>query len=347
MAERKKVYRKAFSILIISLLLFTLFSAFAVAYSTGDTQLVKGVIWTKNEYGYWESPTTKDIFTDVEITNAINSGSELSPIEGSENVRSKYQVSSETASWCSKDADAQAAGFFKSRLCLWFWGYDAKTQESLPAIVEIIKYFLLMIVFILIYSSLSYADFPEKAWLRFLLAAPTAFLATFFISQQEILAMMISYSALGVTFSVFLPIMILAFFTLAVAKKASPMGIYIQKIVWLIYSLYLFFKSGFGLLASGLGGIDMKDGKFWGMDISSTLAYFQGNIKPDPVMLLILFITSIAVFVIMVLGNKYVFDWLAKEAREAEVEAKKSELDRSHAFTSLTAQQMEDQKKVK
>ena len=64
------------------------------------------------------------------------------------------------------------------------------------------------------------------------------------ISKEEIITAMTSYTALGIALIVFFPILVLGFFTLVVASKASPMGIFIQRILWLIYSVYLFIKAG-------------------------------------------------------------------------------------------------------
>jgi len=270
-----------------------------------------------------------------------------------------FQVGSSTQAWCSKSS-GETAGFLKARLCLWFWGYSTETQESLPAIVEIVKWFMLFIVIILIYSALSYGGFPESAFLRIILSIVTGFLATFFISTGEILTMMISYSALGVTLTVFFPIMILIFFTIGVAKKASPTGIFFSKIIWLIFSIYLFLKAGFLLLVKfyaekSVSGVVPSGDAIWYNPATWFSTTFReqlfgkeilgGTIEQasqhSTIMLLLLLVVAIAVFIIGVVKNDWVIAWLNKEARESEVEAQKSMLERSRAYDKARSEQVQ------
>lgn len=60
---------------------------------------------------------------------------------------------------------------------------------------------------------------------------------------------MVSYSGLGFAITVFLPIIILVFITLGMGKKGNMFGIYSSIILWVIYSLYVFFKGAVILMS--------------------------------------------------------------------------------------------------
>jgi len=182
---------------------------------------------------------------------------------------------------------------------------------------EFIKLFFMLLVIILIYSSLTSVKFPEEAPLRWLLAGITGFLATILISGDEIIAILESYKALGIAMTLFFPLMILAFFTFVVATKVSVFGILIQRILWMIYSIYLFFRAAGLLLISLLGEKILSGGGF----IETTVTFLFGKgvtTDASPVILVLMIIVSIAVFWIFVYKNKGLTEWLVKERREAE-----------------------------
>ena len=232
--------------------------------------------------------------------------------------------------------------FFKEKYDLWKLGSEnLKTGKGRNAVSELLKYLSLFLVIILVYSAFAYAKFPESSILQIVLAIVVGFLATFLITSQELLTFMQSYTALGITFSVFLPIMILGFFTLVVASKGAPIGIFVQKIMWLIYSVYLFLKTGILFIAKQyyVPGEQVV--------LPSYLGFLKEPIKTvpsyDSAMLVLLVIVSIAVFVIMVLGNKSVDAWLMKERREASILARKNKVAKSKAWEDINAEAMDNQ----
>jgi len=219
-----------------------------------------------------------------------------------------------------------------------------------------LKYFFLGIVVILIYSSLSYVNFPSRGGYvtRIILSILVGFLATALIAQEELIAAMQSYTALGIALIVFLPTLILGFFTIMVASKASPMGIYFQKITWVIYSTYLFIRSGFGLYAN-LAVTKFGEGAVLAQNNYTLTKFFLGNsteyftnaqatgIGGGNIILLVLFVVSIAIFIIMVWWNKPVIAWLAKEKIDAEAEAQKAMIERSQEYDKARSEAMENQ----
>ena len=253
------------------------------------------------------------------------------------------------------------------RLAYWEDGISFQT-ENYGVIGVLLKYIFLFLIIILIYSALASAKFPKNVFLRFLIAIIAGFLVTFMISKEEIITAMTSYTALGIALIVFFPILVLGFFTLVVACKASPMGIFIQRILWLIYSVYLFIKAGtvawlkYSMTTNGVvESFDIAATE--GQAASKVLQYGNGKVvspiiqffvgknvdvlnsfeNADNTILIILFVVAIAVFVIMVVSEKPIIAWLAKEKIEAEVEAQKSTIERSKAYDKARAEAMQNQ----
>lgn len=229
--------------------------------------------------------------------------------------------------------------FVKTRLCVW----ESAGKNGVSGVT--LKYFLLALVVLMIYSALAYANFPDSfnsangSVLRFIIAFVAGILATFTITTDGLLAIMQSYTALGVTLSVFFPIMVLVFFTMVVASKGSPMGIFTSRIIWLIYSVYLFLQTGLALLLQ----YGSPTGGAFGPTMQRLVVFFLGSgtqYEKDPAITGILLISSIAIFIIFVWQGKAVDAWLAKEKRDSEIEGQKAELERSRAYDKLRSEEM-------
>jgi hypothetical protein len=240
--------------------------------------------------------------------------------------------------------------FFTDKMDFWLHPEKNKDTEKTGAFL---KYLFLLLVIMLVYSSLSYADFPKGTSVKIITAIIVGFLATFAITTKELLTVVQSYTALGMTLSIFFPIMILGFFTMVVATKGAPTGIFLQRIVWLIYSVYLFFKrlvvfiisqstaSGTGLVLPGWAIlfkplVDQFVATF--KDTTELTNFISSNYDTTTTYLLLL--VSIAVFVICVLSNKMVVAWLAKEQNESAIEARKRDVELSRARDKINAEDM-------
>lgn len=273
-------------------------------------------------------------------------------------------------------ASGGISNWFYERWQLWKRGVDWKNpQKDFDMLGETVKYFALLLIIILVYSALSSAQFPSNGALRLILAIAVGFLATFLITTNELITALESYKAMGVALIIFFPIMILAFFTLIVAGKANPIGIYIQKILWLIYSVFLFFKSGVLYILTYYVKVDsqgnllylqqvVQEGAEWvvkeapngvtaeaGGALPDWLGFFLPAKDPsqlaqiltrnDGLTLGVLLVVAIGVFIIMVLGNHYVVAWFEKERRDAAIEAQKSRIEKSAAYDKLRSEAMD------
>jgi hypothetical protein len=219
------------------------------------------------------------------------------------------------------------AGWIKA----WETGDGAKLNEA------IIKYLFLIIIVLLIYSTLSFAKFPENGAIRILLAIVVGIIAMFSIQPNELATIMRSYTAMGVALYLFLPVMVLAFFSLVVASKANPMGIFLQKIIWAIYTIYLFVTAG--------GSLIMSSPKFYNTFIYHFFAFFGGEVAPtanDQLILTVLFVSSIILFVIAVWQNDFVVAWMAKEKRDSEIEGQRARIARSRAYDEARSEDMQE-----
>jgi len=129
--------------------------------------------------------------------------------------------------------------------------------------------------------------------------------------------------------------------------EINSCGIYFQKIAWVIYSVYLFIKTAGLLVIKYEGGGGMLQSPFdsssgvLGNIVAGIVSLVKPLIKPlipDPKeaglllslystqMLGLLMIVSIAIFIIMVLGNDHVTAWLLKSREDAAIQAYKSGL---------------------
>jgi len=265
-----------------------------------------------------------------------------------EQARSAAQVSSSQSSNTATtkkeikpfvaNKDSYLPVFIQEKLYIWEIGGDYDKNAS----ALIMKYLLLFIVIILTYSALTSAEFPEGTTSRVILSVIVGFMATFMITTKELLTMLTSYSALGVAFGVFLPIVILGFFTMMVAKKMNPTGIFLQKIAWVIYSAYLFIRTGGLLIADYYKNAPTENWAKLLYNIFQPILPSASSLTSyDTPMLFVLAVTAIAVFVFMVWKNEYVEKWIAHQAIDSEKEAYKGLSERSREKMKIDAETLQ------
>ncbi len=246
--------------------------------------------------------------------------------------------SEESSSACIADPNSIFPAFIQEGYCntINVW----KGTADVGAMASVAKLFLLFLVIILVFSALNSADFPESDIVKVLLSFVVGFLGTVLISNNEVISILQSYSALGVTLTLFFPILILGFFSVVVASKANPIGIYLQRIMWLIYSIYLFIRSGFLLLARVVSD-KTGDGYESARNVIAFFIKDASKIQTDNTILTILLLVSVAVFIFFVIMNKHFIKWLAEEKTEAASLAHKTKLDKAKAAVDNLANYIE------
>ncbi len=325
-------------ILLISVLLISIFVAGIVqGYTTGDKITDKdGTKWTRQLNGLW----TNEINPEWTISDDVIK--DLTP-DTTKQILDKIAEKDPTGcGWLlpksSPVMPAVGEYFFYDRCVLWIGGAKINELDARQAgvIGNFVKWFVLLLVIILIYTALAEVEFPSSSILRIIIAILVGFLSTFFITTKELITALTGYSALGITLIVFFPIAILAFFTVVIARKAKAFGLYAQKIMWTIYSVFLLLKTGIlfvimqGWTNTNATGIET----FWGIPLGVAKSAVSNY---DTTILVTLFIVAIAVFVIMVPGNKIIREWLAGEAAESGIEAQKEVLKKSQGLRKAEA----------
>lgn len=192
----------------------------------------------------------------------------------------------------------------------------------------LLKYLFLLIVIFLAYSGFSAFNFPEKPSMQILLAIVIGILGTIMINPDELLTIMRSYTATGIAFSLILPIIALSAITFAAAMRSNAFGIVVQKILWAAYSVYLFVTAGGALLISW--GTDKDSGVLtenWLIKIFEFFGAKKLTTGDDPLILTILFVSSIIAFVMMVLYNAGIVRYLEADIDRAREDKYKRETD--------------------
>ena len=126
--------------------------------------------------------------------------------------------------------------------------------------VNIAKYLFWIIIMLFIFSSLNFAKMPENGFLQFLLAIIISFLATAYITPEEVFTVLTTYTALGLTLSVIVPFIILIFFSamLLSNEKISQMTVakvMMEVMLWLFFVAFLLYK-----LIVGYSGHELSTG---------------------------------------------------------------------------------------
>ncbi|MBW6442772.1 hypothetical protein K0A97_03280 [Patescibacteria group bacterium] len=121
--------------------------------------------------------------------------------------------------------------------------------------VSIAKYFFWIIVTMLVTTILNFAKFPKNGFIQFILGLIISFLATAYITPDEVFAALTLYTALGLTLSVVLPFFIIIFFSamLLSNEKISDISIgrvVMQVMLWLFFTGFISYK----LIAGHIGG---------------------------------------------------------------------------------------------
>jgi hypothetical protein len=161
-----------------------------------------------------------------------------------------FKSASDSSSGLPEDAeeDSQDTNFISNLFTQWTGGNLDR---------NIAKYLFLLILTGLIWGALSAAKFPKHTALQALLAIPVAFLATAYITPEEVFTILQSYTALGITLSFIVPfiIMLLISAMLISDEKTSnitPVKIILECFLWLFFIVILGYKMISGIVSKQL-----------------------------------------------------------------------------------------------
>ena len=174
------------------------------------------------------------------------------------------------------------------------------------------KVLILFIAIGLVFSALGFIGFPENTAIRFAFSLVIGVLAISLITPSEIIAAMKSYKALGITITLALPIIIMMAISVQLAIKGNFMGIMVQRLLWLIYSLYLFITS---IFQYGISQGWVTGGSSSGSLVDAMVKYFVSSqakttLDADPILVFIQIIISVVIFWWFFLENKKLMTWI-------------------------------------
>jgi hypothetical protein len=230
-----------------------------------------------------------------------------------------------------------------------FWGGNEKgdlSDKDMNALGVLTRWLMLFLVILLIYSGMSMAKFPDNSGLRFIIALIVGFLAVVMINNSEFITLLQSYKALGITVSILLPMMALSFITYTVAISLNSFGILLQRLAWLIYSIFLFLKVG-GMLIFRIG-VDFKTGWANSEWFNSTIMFLFGVdantlrssvLQMNGAILVILLIVAIATFMWFVLMNENTVRWIARATQVADLDRYRDRSERSSEKVKVDSDQ--------
>jgi len=257
---------------------------------------------------------------------------------------------------CTKPLEEQGA-FLEQRYCLWTKGAraldasDPNNKAYLNILGETLKWTLLMIV--ISFSYIGFGSlFPKNKYLilKSALAIIIGFLATFLITTQELISLLLSYSALGMVLGVLAPLLALLGLTILFAKSATPGGFFFSKVLWLLYSFYLLVRSLTYLILLNSKFDEEGDitlpiwGKLFKFLIrpmtNEAIKTIQSNY--DVIVLAGHLILAVGILYFMVFKNSFE-SWVAHEDLRSKIEAKRQEYRKADAVSKLNAERLDNQ----
>lgn len=222
------------------------------------------------------------------------------------------------------------------------------TSDDMNTLGVITRWMMLLLVILLIYSGMSVAKFPQNSGLRFLLSLIIGFLAVVMINNSEFITLLQSYKALGLTISILLPMIALAFITYSVSISMNSFGILLQRLAWLIYSIFLFIKIGGMLLLKMWSSYVI----FPSVDNVPTWMYRvvpfifgkeygdMGDIvsSMDTIVMVMLLVVTVAVFMWFVIMNEKTVRWIANATQVSDLDRYKDKVERSSGKVNVDAE---------
>ena len=125
---------------------------------------------------------------------------------------------------------------------------------------NVAKYFLFFILTLLIFSVLRMTNFPPGGGIQFVLSVVVSFLAIAYITPEEVLVIISTYTSMGVVLTTIVPFLILCFFTTAlvapiaivrgatVTRAVSLPQVLLSLLMWICFCGYSAYRLILGLI---------------------------------------------------------------------------------------------------
>lgn len=158
---------------------------------------------------------------------------------------------------------------------------------------NIAKYLFFILISLFVWSLIDFSDLIPSRIVTWTASAIIGFLSVAYIAPQQIWVLLTSYNALGLTLIFFVPLIILALFTLRVASSGGAKSILFQWLIWIIYFGFLIGSFVRGILNNQ---INMQDSFTW------------------------IYLGAIILVAILVFFNNQIIRFLSNVEREQEAE---------------------------
>ena len=104
------------------------------------------------------------------------------------------------------------------------------------------KFFLGILILFLIWGILDTTGLIKNGLINFGISIVVAFLSTAYLLPSEIISVMQTYSALGLTIGVIFPFAVVLLFTFGAVKSQDLTGTVIQYILWIVFTFFIFYR---------------------------------------------------------------------------------------------------------
>lgn len=128
--------------------------------------------------------------------------------------------------------------------------------------INIAKYAFWLLLSLIIYVVLDFIPLfkaDKQTFIKYLIAFIVGFLATAYLTPDDIYTILISYGALGVVLGAAIPCMILLFFSIRIREKGGPGGAIFSRVLWIAFIIFLIWKAISGMYITEV----INEGEGW------------------------------------------------------------------------------------
>lgn len=216
----------------------------------------------------------------------------------------------------------------------------------------LLKLLFFLLLFFLIYVALSYVNFPPSFPAKISIALVLPLISLFAVNQDTMMNFLFTYRAIGAIFVIFFPIVILSFLTYFIVMiGGNYFGIFIQRIIWLIYGGYLFLKG----LASMISVFGLNF--VFSLPVIKYLSFIKDfiiewDLLPkfagvDGVYATLYFLIGAGILYLFVYKNDVLKAWLARQQMKADIRASGENLEKGYRLLGGIGADMENENKSK
>lgn len=182
--------------------------------------------------------------------------------------------------------------------------------------IALAKWLFLFLITLVIFTLTEYIDFLGKSkTIKVTFSLIVAFLATAYLTPENIYTMLTAYGALGIVIGGIIPFIIIAAFSYKQHEKGNVM---LSKLIWIAFIIFLVYK-----LIAGMT-VGAEDG--------TTIPLMEG----------IIYIALIALVIVWaLLIERWAIKWLHKEEREMIQEKAFEEIEKEDVLKKTKAKEWE------